>query len=576
MALPAEMLVDAWRAAEAAGHGKKQAILKDLADRLGVSMATLYRELEALGLKKGRKQRTDAGNMVLSLADAQTISAYMMQGYRANNKKLTTVRGALEVLRANGMIAAGRVDETSGEFFPLSENAVARALRQYGLHPDQLRRPAPSRQQRSAHPNDVWEIDASISTLFYVPEDGLKDMAPGEFYKNKPGNFEKIKRQRLTRYVITDHTSGAVFCWYVAGGESIANLGESLLEAMREKQGEALYGVPFHLYYDPGSAATKTFKRFLRALSINPVVHSVGNARATGQVEVHHNIVETKFEVGFKFAHVPNIDWINEKARQFCRWYNSTQKHSRHGKTRLNVWMEITQFQLRIVDVDLARELLTREPEEKKVRDDLRVSFKGCLYDVSGIHGVRIGEKLAITVNPLQPDTAYVATWVDGQELLQPIRKVEKDEHGFEADAPLIGREFKPMADTELDTNRKAIQRRIYEVDTDEQAEQAAKAKTVPFGGRIDPYKHMENLPDVAVLPRRGVAHPATKDSRIADRMLTHAEAALQLKQKTEWTPAHYAEITRRFPDGVPESAISELAQEWNSDSKAIKGGSAC
>ncbi len=199
MALPAEMLVDAWRAAEAAGHGKKQAILKDLADRLGVSMATLYRELEALGLKKGRKQRTDAGNMVLSLADAQTISAYMMQGYRANNKKLTTVRGALEVLRANGMIAAGRVDETSGEFFPLSENAVARALRQYGLHPDQLRRPAPSRQQRSAHPNDVWEIDVSISTLFYVPEDGLKDMAPGEFYKNKRGNFESIKRQRLNR-----------------------------------------------------------------------------------------------------------------------------------------------------------------------------------------------------------------------------------------------------------------------------------------------------------------------------------------------------------------------------------------
>ena len=32
MALPAEMLVDAWRAAEAAGHGKKQSIYSSTLD----------------------------------------------------------------------------------------------------------------------------------------------------------------------------------------------------------------------------------------------------------------------------------------------------------------------------------------------------------------------------------------------------------------------------------------------------------------------------------------------------------------------------------------------------------------
>lgn len=567
MALPAEVLVDAWRAAEAAGHGKKQTILKQTAEKLGVSLATLYRELEAIGLKKARKKRTDSGKATLTLAEAKQVSAFMLQSYRANNKKLATIRGALDVLRANGVIQAGRVDESTGEFQPLTEGAVAKALRTYNLHPDQLRRPTPSRQQRSAHPNDVWEIDASISTLFYAPEDGLQDMSPAEFYKNKPGNFEKIKRDRLTRYVITDHASGAIFAWYVRGGESIANLGESLLEAMRQKPGEALYGVPFHLYYDPGSAATKTFKRFLAALSVTPVVHAVGNARATGQVENAHNLVETKFEVGFKFADAPTISWINQQARRWCKWFNANARHSRHGKTRRDVWLTITQFQLRIVDVDTARELLTREPEPKKVRDDLRISYKGTQYDVSRVPGVMIGEKLDITVNPLQPGTAYVVTYVDGQEVLHPVDAVQLDELGFETDAPLIGREFHSPADTVLDTSRKEIQRLIYGAETDEEAAKAAKAKALPFGGNIDPYKHLDDVPEANDEHLRSISHRVNGLRPVEDRILTHAEAAQALsralKGKTTWSAEHYNQITQRYPEGVPESALAELEAEW-------------
>ncbi|WP_428242989.1 hypothetical protein [Gynuella sp.] len=564
MGLSSEVLVDAWRQAEAAGHGKKQDILKAAAKRLGVSLSTLYRELETAGLKKPRQQRSDAGDFVLSRIEAQVLSAFLMQAYRANNKKLCSIANALEVLRKNGELIAGRVDDTTGEITYLSENACSRALRHYGLHPEQLRRPSASIRQRSLHPNDVWQIDASISTLFYVPESGLADMAPGEFYKNKPGNFEKIKRQRLTRYVVTDHTSGAVFCWYVAGGESIANLGESLLEAMRDKPGESLYGVPFHLYYDPGSAATKTFKRFLSALGVIPVVHSVGNARATGQVEVTHNLIETQFEVGFKYTTVPGIDWINTKARQFCRWFNAKRVHSRHGKTRLAKWMEIAQEQLRIVDIDLARELLNREPVPAKVYDDIRIQFKGQRYDVSGVPGVCIGEKLPVTINPLIPGHAWVVLYEDGHEVLFPIEPVVLDDHGFEIDSPIIGREVKAPADTVLDTNRKAIQRLIYEVDTDEAAQQAAKARKVPFGGRIDPYKHLDDLPDVSVLPRRGTAHLINKDQRIVEQLLTHAEAALRLKPRLHWTAKHYTALTQRYPEGVPESALDELLAEWS------------
>lgn len=569
MALPSEQLIDAWRQAEAAGHGHKQTVLKQTAKRLGISLTTLYREFEDMGLKKARKQRSDAGQISLPLNEARILSAWMMNAYRANNKKLATMNTALEILRSNGEIRAEAIDKTTGVTRPLSENTCHRALRQYGLHPEQLRRPAASVQQRSLHPNDVWEIDASISTLYYVPEDiqsqGLADMSPNRFYKNKPGNFEKIKRQRLTRYVITDHTSGALFAWYVAGGESIANLSESLLEAMRDKPGEALYGVPSHLYFDPGSAATKTFRRFLNALDITPVIHAVGNARATGQVENAHNLIETQFEVGFKYTHVPGIDWINHKARQFCQWFNATRQHSRYGSTRLSKWMEITPHQLRTIDTAQARELLTREPKPCKVYDQLRIKFKGQKYDVSQVPGVRQGEKLNITINPLQPGQAWAVLYQNGTETLHPIAAVQHNAHGFEIDAPLIGRELKAAPETELDTNRKAIQRQLYNVTTDTAASTAAKAKTLPFEGRIDPYKHLQNLPDVTILPRRSTPMLLNTSPRAPSPILSHAEAALKLKaQLPNWNSSDYQTLTQTYPNGVPETDLPRLIEHWH------------
>lgn len=575
MALPIEMLVDAWRAAEQAKHGKRQNVLMEAAQKLGVSLQTLYREFEAAGLQKVRKQRSDAGDYTLSLKEAKILSAFLMQSYRANKKKLASIDYALEVLRENGQIIAGRVDKATGEILPLSASACSKALREYGLHPDQLNRATPSQNQKSKHPNHVWEIDASISTLFYVPENGLEDMHPGVFYKNKPGNFEKIKRQRLTRYAITDHTSGAIFCWYVAGGESIANLGESFLEAMREKKGEALYGVPFQLYFDPGSAATKTFKRFLTALGVNPVVHGVQNSRATGQVENAHNIIETQFEVGFKYAHVPNIDWINEKARKWCRWFNATKTHSRHKKTRLAKWMEISQEQLRLVNIDAARELLTREPEAAKVTDQVQIRFKAQVWDVSTVPTVMIGEKLNVTVNPLKPDSAYVVFYQGGEEVLYEICPVAFDHNGFEAAAPVIGETFKAPADTQLDKNRKEIQRLIYDANTDEEAEQAAKAKQTPFGGRIDPYKHLDNLPQAAVLPRRGIAHDGAHYARVVERVLSIPEAAVALKPHVDnWSKADYAAISRWYPDGINESELASIAKRLRFNI-AAQGGEA-
>lgn len=559
-----EVLLDVHQRASSAGHGGKCAVYAQAAQQLGMSVSTLQRKLKEVVMKPDRKRRTDAGAVALSLDDAQIISAYLMEQYRANNKKLASVETAVTVLRADGRVRAEAVD-ADGVVRPLSVSAITRALRRYGLHPDQLRRPSPAQEQRSLHPNDVWMIDASISTLFYVPEGGVADMSPAEFYKNKPGNFEKIKRQRLTRYVVTDHCSGAIFVHYVAGGESIANLAEAFLRCVAQRPQQQMYGVPFHLVVDPGSGDTGAFRNLLRRLLVTLIVNAVGNPRAKGQVENAHNIVETNFECGFKVARVPDIAWINEQAARWMRWYNSTRVHSRHHMTRYAKWMEITAEQLRVVDAALAREMLTHAPIPRKVNGHQRVDFDSREWDVSAVPNVMIGEWLNVTYNPFRRDAAFVVDRdADGRERLIEIFEVIEGEHGFSADASLIAREFKSPADTLADRNRKLVERIATGADTDEAAKAARKRKQLPFGGEIDPYKHLDDVPDVVPLPRRSTA--LTPDAATASAapatVFTHFQAAQALlRDGVTLTAETHARIAEWYPAGVPEAELEALAQ---------------
>ena len=562
-----DALLDVQRRAHAAGHGGKQAVYAAACQHLNMSRATLMRRLKEVTVQPQRKRRSDAGTTSLTLADAQELSSKLMEGFRANDKSIHALKLALERIRAHNPLFASVVCPDTGETRQLSCSACARALRAYALHPDQLRAPAPVQQLASDHPNDVWQIDASISTLFYVPGEGqrgMQDMAPGVFYKNKPENFEKIKRQRLTRYVLTDHCSGSIFVHYVAGGESTVNMAESFLRAIQPRPQQQMHGVPFHLMMDPGSAGIGgAFMGLLRRLQVKPVVNKAGNARAKGQVENAHNLVETNFESGFKFTHVPGIEWINEQAQMWMRYYNSARVHSRHGLTRWDKWLEITQQQLRLVDADLARALLTHAPETPKVDREQRVRFAGRVWNLRDVPGVMVGEKVSITYNPFDQATAYVVQHdAEGQELLLPVPQVQEGAHGFSADAARIGREMKSLPDTVAVTNRKLVERLAMGADTDEAAAAARKAKELPFGGTFDPYKHHEAaLPAATVLPRRGTGlDTTTRVAQAAPALLTHFEAAKALIAKgVAMSPELVTTLKGLHPEGVPETEIDAL-----------------
>jgi len=291
-----QRLVEIARDAFAAGHGNKEAVYAAACAELGISRATLMRALCEVSVRAARRQRSDAGDVALARPEAVLISALVMETMRKNGKRLYSIGQAVEILRSNGEIRAERIDAATGECLPLSEGAIARALRTYSLHPDQLLKPAPARELRSLHPNHVWQIDASLCVLYYLnttnpAEMGLQVMDARRFYKNKPANLKRIENDRVWSYEVTDHNSDAIFATYVLGAESGTNLAESFIAAIQQRGADPFYGVPQILMMDMGSANTS-------GLFSNAILAYVPKVGAGGTSDI------SLAEPGFGFTNV--------------------------------------------------------------------------------------------------------------------------------------------------------------------------------------------------------------------------------------------------------------------------------
>lgn len=563
-------LVQVGSAAAAAGHGGKEAIYTEACRELGLSRSTLLKRIKEVTVSNPRKQRSDCGSTTVTREEMVMVSATLMESLRKSaTKRLLSVPDAVDILRRNGEIRCDRVDAETGEIFPVSTSTIIRALRLYRLHPDQLLRPAPAVELRSLHPNHVWQIDASLCVLYYLetkkPEEaGLQIMEYDRFYKNKPANVKRIESDRVWSYEATDHFSGAIKVNYVLGAESGINLAESLLSFMVRNAFDPIHGVPYILMLDKGSANTSgPIKNFCRRMQIELMPHAVGNARATGQVENARNIIERGFESGLRFKPVASLEELNERASAWTRYYNATKTHSRHGMTRTNCWLTISEQQLRIAPpMDVCRTLLTHEPVARKVDDYLRVSFAGREWDVSAVPRVMVGESLMITYNPFNLDTVYVVDAVDGNEVLHAAPAVERGAGGFAATANVIGQDWTKPIETDADRNRTAVELATMGVATLEEAEAKRKAKALPFGGRIDPTKPVTDTELPTVLPRRGVALDVAMRTQAAERVFSLFEAAAELARLGVAMDADKNRLVASwFPDGVPESEIAGLQQ---------------
>lgn len=567
-----ERLVAIALAARQAGHGGKGAIYDAACRELGMSRATLARKIKEVAVMAPRKRRSDAGQSALTLDEAKLISAALMETTRKNDKRLYSIKDAVTMLRANNAIRAEFLDTETGELRPLSESTIRRALRMYGLHPDQLLAPAPVTELASRHPNHVWQIDASLCTLYYLGNGakGLQGMEGQVYYKNKPGNLERVSANRVWRYVVTDHASGWVYVEYVLGAESGENLCSVFINAMQERGGaDMMHGCPVMIVTDPGAAMTGAlFRNLCRALGISLVINAVGNARAKGQVENANNLVETKFEPGLKLRPVASLDELNTLAKAWRENFNATEIHRRHGQSRSQVWMTIRADQLiKAPSVEVCRELAVAEPESRKVSPKLTVSFHGREYDVSTVPGVMVGEKVMVTRNPWRDDAAQVVlVGEDGRDVFHVVHEVFKDELGFSEKAAVFGESFKRHADTPAQTALKDIEQLVTGTDSQVAAEAARKAKSLPFGGQLDPYKHIDDATLPTYLPRRGTAHDLVAP-KVELPPLSHVDAAKQIKPRVEsaggeWTADRFRWLQQRYPAGVPQDQLDTIVAE--------------
>lgn len=545
-----------------AKHGTKGKIVTDAAAFLSISKAELYRRLERMGFNSGRKTRSDKGKCSVSPEQARLVGNMVYEATRQNGKRTTSIKNALKQAVANGEIPE------------VSTATITRAMNKNHCHPTMLETPKPYIEQRSLHPNHVWQVDASTCILFYLPkEDSLQNMHAREFNKNKPQNLKRIEKDMLTRYVVTDHYSGATYVEYVRGSESATNLITVLLNAMQyHGTKHPMHGVPFIIYTDKGSAMTShLFTNLLARLGIRIIDHQAGNPRAKGQVESTQRVVENEFEGRLKSLNITSLDQLNALAHKWLAVFNATHIHSRHGKTRNSVWLKIKPEQLRIApSLDICKELVTTKPVTKTVKGNRTITHTvkdhgNLTFRLDTIPDIYVKAKVEVVVNAYRMPDIDVH-FADKVYTISPDKK--DDDDNFSEHAAVIGEEMKAPKQTPVDIARITAKKEAYGVETEAELEQAIKAGAKPYQGRINPMADIEQtkLPDY--MPKAGeeLAHITPANRQLAP--ISHVEAAQQILGILNsegmghlWNAQCYTELTQLHPQNVPAEAPADIAQ---------------
>ena len=553
---------------DTAKRGEKGRLIQQACGTIGRSEQWIYDQLKTLGLMDGRKSRSDRGQSKVSREECLTVSNLMMQSHRDNGKQLMSLKEAVNIAVANGLVSSG-----------VSGSTFSREMKRHKVHPEQLKQGTPYTQVRSLHPNHVWQFDVSLCVLYYLPKaKGLQVMHRKEFYDNKLENIYRIKHDRVWRYLITDHHSGSFYVEYFnVPGENSATLVEFLLNAFEKRTFDPFHGVPFMLVWDAGTAnQSHLAKNMLDRLEVTHHTHEVGSPRAKGQVERTHNLIECEFESRLSMCSIDTIEELNTEAQKWAIMFNSTRKHTRHNHTRFGLWQTIKTEQLRICpEREFCISLLEKiQPATRKVRGNLTIDFaiKGIgsnTYSVECIPGVCIGEQVQVTYNPYKvPAITVIHENMDGEKLHYSIAPIERDAAGFDVNAPVFGENYRAIRETPTDKARKEMNREAYGVELDRDVQEAQKQRKTVFEGKVDPFADVKqaHIPDF--MQRKGQAMNVPSPKRINDVRMPFPKAVPIIRDSIGIDPGtdEAKRLTRifkqRFPEGIPEEALLEFTQE--------------
>lgn len=545
--------------------GETATIMEDACRALCASKQKIYARMKELGLyNSGRKQRADAGRLSISEEDALRAAGLVHLGTRANGKRTYSIRAAGDTLHASGM---GKVDQETGEVVKVAPTTLARAMRAYNCHPDQLEAGHPALAMQSLHPNHVWQVDMSVATLFYAPDGGIRGIQhldDTEVYKNKPDAIARVQKDLCTRWLITDHCTDAFFVRYMAGHEDAMSFIEFFIEAIQARPNhEPMHGVPLILVMDPGAAArAKTARNLLERLGIQVIVHKPKNARAKGGVEGGHNRWEMVFESRLALWQPASLDELNTKADEVRRAHCASAKHSRHRMTRYAAWLKIRDDQLRLAPApELCRQLVTTAEKERTVTDQLLIEFDGREYDLRHVPGVAIREKVRVVVNPYRaPAIDVMMQNSDGTDTAYTVEPVARNEFGFLEGANIWGETIKGLPESAAEQQLKRINKMAYGVPTQAEADAARKARKNAFEGQINPFGDFEQVTVPQYIPRRGAEHAVSTAARELPP-IPLVEAVRQRKANGDTRANLYALLREQYGDQVPASEQFEAIE---------------
>jgi hypothetical protein len=378
--LPVETLVSLRSrlgALPARDPGRRREVAR-VAELYGVSVATVYRALNALHRPKGLR-RTDRGaprSMSTTELEryCEIIAALKVRTENGKGRRLSTNR-SIEILEEHGVeTPKGLIRAPKGALAPTTVN---RWLRIWGYdHTRMARAPAAVRFE-ARHSNELWQFDISPSDLKEIEQPAW--IEPG---RGSP---------TLMLFSVVDDRSGAAYQEYrcVYGEDAEAAL-RFLFDAMAPKENSPFQGIPDRLYLDNGPVARSiVFQTVMERLGVQWQTHLPAGkdgrrptARSKGKVERPFRTVKEAHETLYHFHRPTTEAEANAWLRNFVDRYNE-KPHRREPHGRIDDWLaNLPETGIREMCSWERFCAFAREPERRKVGGDARIAVQGTHYEV--------------------------------------------------------------------------------------------------------------------------------------------------------------------------------------------------
>jgi hypothetical protein len=359
---------------------ERRILVEETAASYNVSKNTLYRALRNLSRPKSINRSDSGKTRKIPLSEmeryCEIIAAIKIRTTNKKGRHISTVR-AIELLEKSGMDTPdGFVKLPAGL---LTRSSVNHYLKALGYDNERMTRQPPAVRFQAQHSNECWHFDLSTSDLKHVKQP--------LWVKTGRGN------PLLMLYSVVDDRSGVCYQEYhCVYGEDVEAALRFLFNAMTAKKpdGFPFQGIPEMIYTDNGPIAkSHVFQNVMDCLKIKLVTHMPAGkdgrrvtARSKGKVERPFRTVKEAYETLYHFHEPENEVEANLWLRQYLLLYNE-KLHRELPHSRTEDWLRnLPKSGIRSM---CSWELFcnfAREPQQRKVGGDARVSIEGVAYEV--------------------------------------------------------------------------------------------------------------------------------------------------------------------------------------------------